>query len=199
MRGVPPIFCTPSVHVHAQRNACTKWALARAVNEGTFREDLYYRLAVIEVSLPALRARREDIPLLAARFFERSAPGASLPRAYLAQLEGKPWPGNVRELRNAIERDVTLGLTGNAADATAVQPSLPRGIEAIVPLHMPLKDARAAWSRAFESVYVRAMLEKTGGNLTRAAQAAGVSRRFLQRMLVRLGMRSRADADGDDE
>ncbi len=177
--------------------AATNRALGRAVNDGSFREDLYYRLAVIEVTLPALRARRADIPLLAQRFLERVAPGAALPSGYVAQLENKAWPGNVRELRNTIERDVALGLTGSL-DAPTALPSLPRGIDAIVPLHMPLKDARAAWSHAFESVYVRAMLEKTGGNMTRAAEAAGVSRRFLQRMLARLGMRGGDAADADE-
>ena len=106
----------------------------------------------------------------------------------------KTWPGNVRELRNTIERDVALGLPQGTENAPASPPpALPSGIESIVPLHMPLKDARAAWSRAFDSIYVRAMLDKTGGNVTRAAQAAGVSRRFLQRMLARLGMSSGED------
>jgi transcriptional regulator with PAS, ATPase and Fis domain len=168
--------------------AATNRPLARAVNEGTFREDLYYRLAVIEVALPPLRARRTDVPALAQSFYERLVPGGKLPDAYVAHLEGKSWPGNVRELRNAIERDVALGLPAGVAVPASPPPALPRGIETIVPLHMPLKEARAAWSRAFDSIYVRAMLDKTGGNVTRAAQAAGVSRRFLQRMLARLGM-----------
>ena len=99
----------------------------------------------------------------------------------------------MRELRNTIERDVALGLP-QGTEASPPPPALPSGIESIVPLHLPLKDARAAWSRAFDSIYVRAMLEKTSGNVTRAAQAAGVSRRFLQRMMARLGMSS-----GDDD
>jgi DNA-binding NtrC family response regulator len=68
-----------------------------------------------------------------------------------------------------------------------------------VPLHLPLKDAREAWTNEFENVYVRAMLEKTHGNLTRAAELAGVSRRFLQRTIVRLGLREPPDANDDDE
>jgi DNA-binding NtrC family response regulator len=184
--------------------AATNRPLARAVNDGSFREDLYYRLAVIEVALPPLRARRDDIAQLAAHFYERCAgAGAKPPADYLAALRAKPWPGNVRELRNTIERDVTLGLVGGvgaevAPGAGAVAASLPAGIESIVPLDMPLKEARAAWARVFESVYVRAMLQRTGGNLTHAAEAAGVSRRFLQRLLVRLGMRASDVDDGDD-
>jgi len=174
--------------------AATNRPLARAVNDGTFREDLYYRLAVIEVALPPLRARRADVAALARSFYERLVPGGKLPDAYVGHLESKTWPGNVRELRNTIERDVALGLPQGTENAPASPPpALPSGIESIVPLHMPLKDARAAWSRAFDSIYVRAMLDKTGGNVTRAAQAAGVSRRFLQRMLARLGMSSGED------
>ncbi len=176
--------------------AATNRPLARAVNEGTFREDLYYRLAVIEATLPPLRARREDVPALAAAFHRRLAGAdATLPAAYLASLAAKAWPGNVRELRNAIERDVTLGATG-APGEPALQEPLPAGVASLVPLHLPLKDARAAWNRAFESIYARAMLDKTGGNLTRAAELAGVSRRFMQRMLARLGM---SRDDGADE
>jgi DNA-binding NtrC family response regulator len=185
--------------------AATNRPLARAVNDGSFREDLYYRLAVIEVALPPLRARREDIAALARHFYERCAgAGRKPPADYVASLASKPWPGNVRELRNAIERDVTLGLVGDQeglpteARAAAAAAQLPSGIESLIPLHMPLKDARAAWARVFESVYVRAMLQRTGGNLTRAAEAAGVSRRFLQRMLVRMGMRAADMTDDED-
>jgi transcriptional regulator with GAF, ATPase, and Fis domain len=178
----------------------TNRKLARMVNEGTFREDLYYRLAVVEVTLPPLRARRGDIPPLAQHLYEKlTSKTDALAPDFVAALEQKPWPGNVRELRNAIERGVTLGHATRSASPSSPslpnQPSvLPPGIESIVPLHLPLKDARLAWTSEFESIYVRAMLAKTGGNLTKAAELAGVSRRFLQRMIVRLGMR----ADDDD-
>jgi DNA-binding NtrC family response regulator len=107
-------------------------------------------------------------------------------------LEARAWPGNVRELRNAIERAITLGhATGGSAPAPAPSnPALPSGIESIVPLHLPLKEARDAWTGEFEQIYVRAMMAKTNGNLTRAAELAGVSRRFLQRTIVRLGLRN---------
>jgi DNA-binding NtrC family response regulator len=73
-------------------------------------------------------------------------------------------------------------------------------MESFVPLHLPLKDARQAWTESFESVYVRSMLKKTGGNLTRAAELAGVNRRFMQRLLARLGLRaSDVASDSDDE
>ncbi len=178
--------------------AATNRTLARAVNEGTFREDLFYRLAVFEVRLPPLRVRPDDIPALASNFYEKLAgPGAMLPDAFLEGLKQRAWPGNVRELRNAIERAVAFGAS-SSVPVLVIRPSvLPPGVEAIVPLHLPLKEAREAWLEAFESIYVRAMLEKTGGNVSRAAERSGVSRRFLQRMLARLGIRSTEPDDVD--
>jgi DNA-binding NtrC family response regulator len=173
--------------------AATNRSLARSANEGTFREDLYYRLAVVDVKLPPLRARREDIPLLSEHFYSRMAgPDAKLPASFVAMLNTRGWPGNVRELRNFIERSVSLGFVsergiGNGHAAAASIP--PGALESIVPLHLPLKDARQVWTESFESIYVRSMLKKTGGNLTRAAAAAGVNRRFLQRLIARLGLR----------
>jgi DNA-binding NtrC family response regulator len=180
--------------------AATHRALARSVNDGTFREDLFYRLAVIEVELPPLRARREDIPALAAHFVERFSGAATpVPPEVLSTLMTRAWPGNVRELRNLIERSVTLGWSASAGveHRPASASTLPAGLSKLVPIHLPLKEARFAWTEQFELVYVQALLEKTGGNVTRAAERAGVSRRFLQRTLARLGIKS-SDADRDD-
>ena len=177
--------------------AATNRSLARSVNTGQFREDLYYRLAVVEVTMPPLRTRRADIPLLAQRFYEKLTGSKDLPTEIVSNLTERAWPGNVRELRNFIEREVTLGRVRNTTGTLPAQTALPSGLDSVVPLHLPLKDARLAWTNAFESVYVRAMLQKTGGNVTKAAELAGVSRRFLQRMLARLGIRSN-DPDDDD-
>jgi len=198
-KSVRRVGATAATPVDVRIVAATNRPLARAVNEGTFREDLYWRLAVIEVTLPPLRARRSDVAILAQRFYERlTGTKDALPAELVRELSARAWPGNVRELRNWIERAVTLGQI-RAADAAAPPPSqapLPAGIGAIVPLHLPLKEARDAWMAAFESVYVRSMLERTSGNVTRAAELAGVSRRFLQRTLVRLGLRAQ---DLDEE
>jgi DNA-binding NtrC family response regulator len=170
--------------------AATNRSLARCVNEGTFREDLYYRLAVVEVTLPSLRARREDIPTLARHFYEQLGGGPPLSTDFTAILSSRGWPGNVRELRNYIERHVSLGLVANAeANATAagaLDPASNAALEALVPLHLPLKEARDAWTESFESIYLRSLLKKTGGNLTHAAELAGVNRRFMQRLVARL-------------
>jgi len=189
--------------------AATNRSLASSINEGSFREDLYYRLAVVELRLPPLRARRDDIPVLATHFFRKFAgEQVVLPGELMAVLVGRGWPGNVRELKNYIERSVSLGTyLPRSADASSMlippatgAPVPPGTIESYVALHLPLKEARHAWTKSFELVYVRAMLKMVGGNVTRAAERAGVSRRFLQRMVARLGIRSsEAPVDPDDE
>jgi DNA-binding NtrC family response regulator len=177
--------------------AATNRPLARSVNEGVFREDLYYRLAVVEIELPPLRARREDIASVAEHFFERFT-GRAEPLAphILATLLTRSWPGNVRELRNFVERTVSLGtsIVANVAPADASSPLAANAplaaLDALVPTNLPLKEARVAWTEQFESVYVRSLLRKTSGNVTKAAELAGVNRRFLQRMMARLGIAS---------
>jgi transcriptional regulator with PAS, ATPase and Fis domain len=183
--------------------AATNRSLAMRANEGAFREDLYYRLAVVEVKLPPLRARPDDIVPLALHFHQKLASGgAPMPESFVSGLAVRAWPGNVRELRNFIERSVSLGFIGDAATVNAAgRPALSTpeaALETIVPLHLPLKDARQAWTESFESIYVRCMLEKTGGNLTRAAELAGVNRRFMQRLIARLGLQ-RSSLERDDE
>ena len=193
-RRVRPVGAPKELDVDVRIVCATNRTLAEMVNEGTFREDLYYRLAVVDVTLPPLRARREDIPALAQHLHARmSGKKGSLPTSFVESLAARAWPGNVRELRNAIERAVTLGQVTEGLHAAAVNPAtsiLPPGLASIVPLHLPLKDARLAWTNEFEAIYVRAMLEKTSFNVTRAAELAGVSRRFLQRMVARLGLRT---------
>jgi DNA-binding NtrC family response regulator len=176
--------------------AATNRPLAQAVNVGAFREDLYYRLAVVEVALPPLRARRDDIPMLAQHFLQRFASSTELPPDLLATLLTRSWPGNVRELRNFIEQRVLVGLT--AGPASARQPpriAMPPALEALVPSDLPLKEARDAWMESFERSYVRSLLAKAGGNVTRAAEMAGVNRRYLYRMMERLDPGSAAPGD----
>ena len=174
--------------------AATNRPLAQSVNDGSFREDLYYRLAVVEIVLPPLRARREDIALLAEHFFRRYAGEKEpLPPAFLSSLTSRAWPGNVRELRNYIERSVSLGQASDGGGASArVEPAA--GGQPVVPIHLPLKDARAAWTEQFELLYVKALLAKTQGNVTRAAELAGINRRSLQRLIASLGIREPAEA-----
>ncbi len=202
--------------VNVRLIAATNRSLASSINDGTFREDLYYRLAVVELRLPPLRARRDDIPLLAEHFFRLfvGPDRGTLPPEFLTSLVARGWPGNVRELRNFLERAVSLGtVTPRRFESPSPLPPDQLGtpevlgqlgalaaIENFVALHLPLKEARDAWTKTFELAYVRAMLRTVGGNVTRAAERAGVSRRFLQRMVARLGIKAHAPAgDGADE
>jgi transcriptional regulator with PAS, ATPase and Fis domain len=181
--------------------AATNRPLAHAVNEGVFREDLYYRLAVVELALPPLRARRQDAVMLAQHFYRRYAgEDARMPDDLLTSIASRAWPGNVRELRNFIERSVSLGFRAESAPEPTEPTSESLDLEQIVPTHLPLKDARAAWTEQFEQLYVRALLAKTQGNVTRAAELAGINRRSLQRLIASLRIRtdfepSRPDAE----
>jgi transcriptional regulator with PAS, ATPase and Fis domain len=194
-REVRPVGANTVRRVDVRLVAATNRPLANAVNEGTFREDLYYRLAVVEVALPPLRARRDDIATLANHFYRRLAgTEASLPPDLVATLSARAWPGNVRELRNFIERSISLGwshqVDGMPSDPRGAAPPPPPALEALVPVDLPLKDARAKWTAQFELLYASALLRRTAGNVTRAAEAAGVNRRSFQRMMADHGIRS---------
>jgi DNA-binding NtrC family response regulator len=206
---VRPVGTNTARPVDVRIVAATNRPLAHAVNEGTFRDDLFYRLAVVDLALPPLRARREDIVPLAEHFLSRLAAGTrrALPPAFASALLQREWAGNVRELRNHVERALALGVLD---EVEGRRPSAPPKVAApradslgdlaeIVPLDRPLKDARQAWTLGFESVYARHVLARANGNVTRAAELAGVSRRFLQRLLARLGITaSDVGTDGDD-
>ena len=156
--------------------------LAAAVREGTFREDLYYRLNVVALILPPLREREGDIELLAQTFLARLAESYGLPLPPLgpevrSALRVHSWPGNIRELRNAIERSLVLSPPGTLALPDLLAPP-PRWAEAAaggLPFPAPLSTIiRAA---------ALAMLERTGGNKSDAARRLGISRPRLQRIL----------------
>jgi DNA-binding NtrC family response regulator len=183
-REVRRVGSNQSVPIDVRVVAATNRSLAESVNEGTFREDLYYRLSVLELAMPPLRARREDIAVLARHFYQVLA-GSPMPEALIASLMSRGWPGNVRELRNFVERTVAMGFSGVSA---APLPVASEALESAVPTHLPLREARAVWSEQFELLYARAILKKAGGNVTRAAELAGINRRTLQRLLARVGI-----------
>lgn len=171
--------------------ASTQLSLAEAVNRGNFSEALFRHLTKLEVKLPPLRDRPEDVLPLAAYFYRRCAKeGATLPAALESSLTSHSWPGNIRDLRNFVERSASLkgdlkGGTGSAA--TSVSPAFARE----VPSHLPLKDARDAWTNQFEFLYVKALLERTGWDLGVAANLAGVHRRSMQRLVANLKLKKR--------
>ncbi len=166
----------------------TNQDLAAKIKAGTFRVELFYRLSVVTVKLPALRERPEDLPHLARFFLERFSRryGKSLsgsPQFYEALLKNR-WPGNVRQLRNGMERLAALhpgGVLGPADLAEDLPP-----VEAVSGLsELPWKDAREQYLAGFELSYAQAVLARCGGNLSAAAREAGVDRKTFYSLLRR--------------
>ena len=166
--------------------AATNQDLARAVQEKRFREDLYYRLHVIPIHLPPLRARRDDIPLLietfVARFHEQhpELPAREISTEVLRRLTELPWPGNVRELKNTVERLLILA-RGKRVDmrdlAQAVPEPLPEAMAALAAEIVPL--------RVMTRRYIEWVLTQTGGSKTKTARLLGIDASTIYRMLQR--------------
>jgi len=176
--------------------AATHRDLAAGMKSGAFRQDLYYRLAVLEARVPPLRERRDDIELLVERFLAAWSPPLTvhdLPPGSLAMLRAHDWPGNVRELRNALARMVVFQDAGPTTPGGAGK----GGGGADPLLRLPLREARQQVVEKFEQGYVAAQLDAHGGNVTRAAEAAGVSRQFLHRLLERYRIRDGEGGQGD--
>jgi DNA-binding NtrC family response regulator len=180
--------------------AATHRDLRALVAEGAFREDLYYRLAVVELRVPALRERKEDIPLLVERFLAAHHPPrglAELPPHALSLLAAHGFPGNVRELRNLVARLVLFPEQGlELPEPPREEAQAPRAPNEESPpiaplLQMPLQAARDLVMERFERSYVTARLAQHGGNISRAADAMGVSRQLVHRLLERYGMKAR--------
>jgi len=164
--------------------SATNSNLPREVSEGRFREDLLYRLNTVEIELPPLRERREDIPLLATYFLREQAtryrkPVREFDAGGMRALLAHPWPGNVRELRHAVERSVLMA--ANSGAVTAEDLNLRPATEGTGTLdEMTLEDA--------ERYLIRKALARYDGNVSRAAEALGVSRSALYRRLQYYGL-----------
>jgi DNA-binding NtrC family response regulator len=165
--------------------AATHRNLDALVGEGQFREDLYYRLAVVRLRVPSLAERPEDIEALAHKF--ATVEGiAELPRRVIDTLRSRPMPGNVRELRNLVQAFAALG---HLPESARLPNDLRRAVlRQAVDLTKPFVEQRDALADDFARVYLEALLAHTGGNQTAAAQVAGLDRTYLGRLMARLGM-----------
>jgi DNA-binding NtrC family response regulator len=194
-RAVERVGSTKPIPVDVRVVAATHRNLEEDVKRGAFREDLYYRLRVVEVELPPLRDRPEDIPAIADRFLGQLAerlgrPRKALDAAALARLARHPWPGNVRELRNAIEQAAVLS-PGEKIEAADLRLDESRGAPAALPhAGESFGDAKRRAVDHFEREYLLAALRKHGGNVSRTAEAIGMVRQSLQQKIRELGLRS---------
>ena len=175
--------------------AATNRRLEREVNLGRFREDLYYRLAVVSLRVPPLRERPGDLGVLVNAFLldlDAADRGDLFDAALLERMASYDWPGNVRELRNFVERMVVLGeVDGGSLGATSTPPppSPPPAADAPPDLGVPFRQAKDAAVASFERCYLEALLAATEGNVSKAARQAGLERMYLHRLLQRHGLR----------
>jgi two-component system nitrogen regulation response regulator NtrX len=184
---------TETIEVDARVIAATNRSLEKAIQGGTFREDLYYRLNVIPFHVPSLRERREDIPVLARAFAaEFCADSGVRPKeiapAALAALQAYHWPGNVRELRNLIERLVLL-TPGPRIERDDLPEEIRVGVRAADREGSSLERAR----RWFERDFIRERLREHDGDVARTAEALGIARESLWRKMRRLGIKATRD------
>ena len=184
-REIKPVGSDRYRPVDVRLVAATHRDLERAVRDGLFRADLYYRLAVVRVTVPPLRQRREDVALLSAELIRRLRPQASpeevLTPSLLRAFAAYHWPGNVRELRNAIERLLVVGDPGELRPSPG--DAKPEGYAA----------ARRLAIDRFERDYVTARLAENDGIIARAAAAAGISRQMFHRLVRRHGVPAAID------
>jgi two-component system response regulator HydG len=208
---VKRVGANDTIRVDVRVIAATNVDLSKAKEQGKFREDLFYRLNVISVQLPPLRDRPEDIPLLASHFLQiysqkigKKVTGIST--GAMEALTTARWIGNVRELENVIERAVVL----NTSDQIEVD-DLPAEIrtnqkgsgevELYSLAHLPYAQAKKLAMRAFERRYLSALLDKSAGNVSSAARAAGVDRSNFRRLLKQYEVAGRTmkKDDGTDD
>jgi two-component system response regulator GlrR len=180
-RKIRPIGATADEAVDVRILSATHRNLEELVADGHFRQDLYYRLNVVSLTIPSLSERREDIPLLVAHFLPKLAerhqrPARVMAPEAMAALANAAWPGNVRQLINVIEQAVALS-TASVVPITLIEQVLRVGDGGLV----PLDEAK----RGFERDYLVKLLKMTGGNVSQAARLAGRNRTELYKILQR--------------
>ncbi|OGK89136.1 MAG: histidine kinase [Candidatus Rokubacteria bacterium GWC2_70_16] len=200
-REIRRVGGTSVMDVDVRVVSATNRDLRESVAKGQFREELYYRVNVIEIRLPPLRDRLGDLKLLAHTFLKKYGRErfTGFEPDTLAALEAYPWPGNVRELQNIVERACALAdgdgitlrdLPDHILSGGRRQEALP-GRSAVVgvaePLtsgaDLPLKEAKERWMHVLEGSYLRDLLERHGGNISAAAKAAGIDRKTFHRLI----------------
>jgi DNA-binding NtrC family response regulator len=246
-REVRRVGSTKASKVDVRIIAATNRNLEEEVRAGRFRQDLFYRLSVVRLHLPALRERADDVPLLVAHFLEtghynRTPSGAqrvhSVARDAMSALQAYPWQGNVRELVNVIERAVsfceaqvmqlsdlpdyvrsakpqpasrppatrrhTTGGGGGAAGSHPVVPMSPHAPtpappEELLAEGVTFKDAKERWVAAFERDYILQLLRRNSGNISHAARAADIDRKYFRKLMKKYDIEAAGVDEADDE
>jgi two-component system nitrogen regulation response regulator NtrX len=194
-----------SIKVDVRVLSATSRNLSEEITAGRFREDLYYRLNVVPVRVPALAERREDIPELANHFVarfatERRVPPPALSEEAMAALQAHDWPGNVRQLRNIIERTIIMA-PGDRVSAIDVdllpgeildnQGSAGMPASTLTIMGSPLREAR----ESFEREYLKIQIRRFSGNISRTASFIGMERSALHRKLKALGIGDKREGE----
>ncbi len=191
-KEIKPVGGSKSFQVDVRILASTNQPLEEKIKEGTFREDLFYRLNVLEIRVPALRERREDIPLLATYFVQRTCTELQLEEKELSPevltyLANRDWPGNVRELQNFVRRLVVFSkdklISAEVVNLVEMDTKLDK--EDILPYKAYKKKVLDDFTRT----YFQKVLEKTRGNISQAARLSGIERVSLQKIIKRVGLK----------
>lgn len=185
-REVSPLGADRPSRVNVRVIAATHRNLRELVDRGLFREDLYFRLKVVQLEVPALRDRREDIRLLATDLATRHGI-AELCEDVVGRLESHDWPGNVRELANAIEGFAAIGELPEW-ERSSVEPNASQLADS-VSVEQPYEVAKQAFVEQFRATYLRKLLALTGGNVSRASKLSGLERSYLNRLVLRHELR----------
>jgi len=183
-REIQRVGGTGTTSVDVRIVAATNRDLRSMVAKGDFREDLYYRLAVVTLTIPPLRARQEDIELLVDCFLSQLGKGrVDLPEGAMQRFLDHDWPGNVRELKNAVERSVVLGEVSTPEHRFHDAPAAEQPASAEVDLETPFKEQKAQMVAGFERRYTKALLDAHKGNVSAAARQAGIDRMSLHKLI----------------
>src|SRR3989338_2568438 len=190
---VIPVGATEPLKIDVRFISATHTDLEKAVKDGAFREDLYYRLNVVRINVPPLRERKEDIPMLAGHFLAKRAEGEDkkgLTKGAPMRFIEHDWPGNVRELENVIQRAMLVaeGVDIQPSDILLRQEPLPWLVEAEGYSSATYDKAKEEVFRHFQREYFTNLLKRCNGNITLAAEKSGITRTALHRIIKKLNL-----------
>ncbi|MBI2059843.1 MAG: sigma 54-interacting transcriptional regulator [Nitrospirae bacterium] len=184
-REVKKVGSTTMAHVDVRFIAATNKNLEEEVEKNRFRKDLFYRLNTIRITMPPLRERREDVPVLIDKFLKEfnAPPDYRLPPEAVPLFQSYSWPGNVRELRNTVQKMLVFS---DPREALTPREEAPAGE---VDLSVPFKEAKHEVLVQFERRYLSQLLSEKGYNVSESARSAGIDRKYLERMVKKLNLK----------